>query len=194
MRQKHNRASRPIVVFSSEAWRSGFEPALFDGSISITQTIPFVLSKMSKENNTITGVITGNKSSTYDEFRCGSCLVSSEKIDVTKAVRIGLRGDYSFTEGETYGEYHFRRIYLALLSETNCYVNAAGMYLSHSSEPTSTNAVPHINLDCDPGESGKIHTSLDVSALTGSYYLSTMMLIKASSVTGTLKINSLWIE
>lgn len=194
MRQKHNRLSRPQVIFSNGKWGTGFDADSFGGNVSVTQSLSFKLVKMTAGEKAITCSVTGSKSSADEGFRCGASLCSAEKIDITDVTRIRLRGMYSFTEGETYGDYHFRRLYFTLLNDSKCYVNAIGAYLSHDSSPSSTNAVPQVNISYATGTSGMFDMALDVSDLSGTYYLATLMLLKACSVKGTMNITGIWFE
>lgn len=194
MRQKHNRLSRPRVIFSGGAWGKDFTASSFGRTVSVTQSESFNLIKMTAGEKAITGSVTGSKSSADEGFRCGASLCTAEKIDIAGVSRIRLRGRYSFTDGETYGDYHFRRLYLALLSSADCYVAANGTNLSHNSSPSADNQVPQYRLVYGTGVSGEFSMSLDVSALSGSYYIAALMLIKASSVTGTMEITGLWLE
>jgi len=194
MRQKHNRLPHPRVIFSNGLWGAGLTAADFGNTITVEQGYPFVLSRMTSDGTALRGSAACQSDSTKSAFRCGAYLCSSEKIDVTDVSQICLRGRYTFSEGGTYGDYHFRRLYLALLNSTGCYTAANGTNLSHSSSPSASNAVPQVNLSYDVGASGVVSMELDVSALTGSYYLAVMMLMKACSVTGTFEITAVWLE
>lgn len=195
MRQKHDR-DLTLIVFDNGAFGTGFDIDALHAGLSVTQTYPFVLNRITSNQTTLSASATSSIDAFEDSttFRCGSYLCSKEKINVDYVSRVNMTGEYSFSSGEVYGTNHFRRLYLALLSNSVCYVSGTGYYLSHNSEPTSSNVVPYVQVPYDPGASGEFSMSLDVSGLTGEYYLSAMMLLKACDVTGTIRINKLWLE
>lgn len=192
MRRHKRRTARPAVIFSH-----GCAPAALGGKLSITQGEPFLLYQMSQTaalSGSATSSITSGTAGEAVPFRTGVYRCTSAKVDVTPYKRLRLDGVYSIGSGSVYGEYHFRRVYVALLSSLSCYTSGNGAYLSHNSSPAAANALPAAQISCATGSSGRVSLTLDVSGLSGSYYIAALLLLKATGAKGTLTINAIWLD
>jgi outer membrane receptor for monomeric catechols len=103
-------------------------------------------------------------------------------------------GSYSVGSGSNYGDYHFRTIYAALLPSLTCYTSANGDYISTSITANASSNLPNTRKECSVSSSGKVDLTVDISTITGNYYVAAMLLTKACSAKGTLTIDALWLE
>lgn len=192
MRRRKRRAARPTVIFSH-----GCAPAALSGKLTITQSEPFLLYQMSQAaalSGSATGSTSTGSSGQAVPFRTGVYRCTSAKVDVTPYKRLRLEGVYSVADGSVYGDYHFRRIYVALLTSLSFYTSGNGAYLSHNSSPAAANALPMASVARSVGTSGRVSLTLDVSGLSGSYYIAAMLLLKATAAKGTFTINAIWLD
>lgn len=182
----------PKILFSH-----GSGSDALSGKLTVTQSEPFLLYQMGKStamSGSATSSISSGAQGQAVPFRTGVYRCTASKIDVTPYKKLCVLGEYTVTNGSVYGDSHFRRVYIALLSSLSCYVSGSGYYVSHNSSPTADNSVPYVQYACSVGSSGKVRLTIDISDKTGSYYIAAMMLLKACSITGTFNITALWLE